>query len=119
MTSFATQPASALPETPENASEPPHCRARRRLPTGSGVRLAAATSGSQPSISSDARATSSSNPRFDAKERMWHVAERVVAVLHELPHVVVAVGACAVVGRKHRAHVGMHHEACEHPEHVA
>ena len=49
---------------------------------------------------------------------MRHVVERVVAALHESTHVVVRVGAGAVVGREHRAHVGVHHESSEHPQHV-
>ena len=49
---------------------------------------------------------------------MRHVVERVVAVRHEAPQVVVGVGARAVVGREHGAHVGVHHEAREHAEHV-
>ena len=57
-------------------------------------------------------------PALDAEERVRHMVERVVAVRHELLQVVVAVGARAIVGREHRARVGVHHEAREHPEHV-
>ena len=89
------------------------------MPTGSGVRLAAATSGSQAFDQLGCARDLFLEPALDAKERMWHVAERVVAVLHEPPHVVVAIGACAVVGHKHRAHVGVHHEPRQNPQHVA
>ena len=46
------------------------------------------------------------------------MCERVAAPLHEPLHVVVGVGARAVVGREHRPHVGVHHEPREHPQHV-
>ena len=58
-------------------------------------------------------------PALDAEERVWHVVERVTSPLHEPPQVIIAVGAGTVVGGKHRAHVGMHHEAREHAQHVA
>ena len=48
MFSFATQPTRGFAETPENASEPPHCSAIRSSESGSSVRRAAFASGSQP-----------------------------------------------------------------------
>ena len=41
MTSRATQATSGLPETPEKASDPPHCRPSFNSATGCGVRRAA------------------------------------------------------------------------------
>ena len=55
---------------------------------------------------------------LDAEEPVRHMVERVAAALHEAPQVVVAVGAGAVVGRKHGAHIGVHHEPRQHPEHL-
>ena len=49
---------------------------------------------------------------------MEHVPERVASPFHEALHVVVAVRARAVVHGQHRSHVGVDHEAREHPQHV-
>ena len=118
MTSFATQPASALPETPEKASEPPHCKARRSAPADSGGSAGGGHRGHPPSDERCRALDLLLVPPLDTEERMRHVVERVVAALHESTHVGVRVRAGAVVGREHRAHVGVHHESGEHPQHV-
>ena len=61
--SCTSAPASGFPETPENASDPPHCRAMRRPLRGSGVRRSAATAGSHSRIRRSPSAKSAINPR--------------------------------------------------------
>ena len=52
ITSRATAPASGFPEMPENASEPPHCRAMFSADSGSSHRRAAAAARSSGSTAS-------------------------------------------------------------------
>ena len=118
MTSFATQPARALPETPENASDPPHWRARRRSPAGSGgafgggrLRQPAFEEGERPCALRLVAAA-------DAPEGMEHVLEGIAARGHEPLQIVAGIRPGAVVHREHRAHVGMDHEPREDPQHV-
>ena len=83
ISSCTIAPASGLPETPENASEPPHCSAIRRPVSGSSVRTSASTRVEPAAHDRLALRQPGGQAAADAEEGVRHVVERKPVLAHE------------------------------------
>ena len=111
-------PASGLPDTPEKASEPPHCSAIRRPASGSSVRTSASTASIQPRTIFSPAASPAARPPPTLRNacRTWSSGKPVLAHVRLEPRV--GDWLDAEIERQDRADVRVDHEPGQRAQHL-